>query len=307
MVPDDHTRRGIMKKAAAAGVLPVGFTASYDATRRKDLEQFREDMLESYRLRDVEGEDAMLEYLEDKNYNTTKTSLRFEATRPNEDGVSTQKIEDPTTTGIKLDIYGGKYRDAADKYSVTMSVEYEFDVSCEKRLVYVGGAYVYEDFWTYNSWGEAPVDGAGIIWATDRQKYWKLYNPDRVRENMLTYNNVEWETGSWDRESTGFRVDDAATFQEWNPEGGECKDYSAQRLAGTAGVILQPYGDYSEYDRKAYGSFSHTWEKTTSDVGVSAGIPSTLSVSVTPSDEVDQVRTQTEPDGDTLLIRQSEL
>lgn len=291
-----------MKSGTALAATPLLVTGSAGATQR-DRKRFRAHAEQSFRIEEQHGTDAMIDFMRDKGYAAASRGAEFEFEK--DDGASTEEIDDPEGAGFDLSV-SGYYDSWTGEYQISLGGQFYLDVNLE--------TWDYDCVVTsYYSYGSNPNDGAGLRWNTTHDEYWEPVGDDSASDFVYTYGEFEWDDGSYDPDGgNGYRVDDWQASNNWVAEEG-CKDgnigrHSEYVYLGRGGVYLEPVGNHDSSDREVWGAYTHAWSADTTDLGLSIGYPPGVSLSLTPSSEVEQEDTQTEKDGDTFLkIAQDEV
>jgi hypothetical protein len=300
-------RRAVLASGAAlAGASAVGGKAALVGNVVGDQSEDFDDVMDrAYEIEREKGKDAMVSFLRDKGYGVATKEVEFSMSigtnDPKGDGdqVSPNKVENVREEGVRGQLTG-VHDTYNNEYHVGIGIELWFDESptrspnCYKQ-----------------SYGEDPVDLASLGWNTPRTQYWELVSTDKISD--FAYVNSDYSRlpggDEWSRDSVGFTYDDAEAYSDWR--GDNCNLAREYYDLGSVGVKLKPAGSHSRSDREVFGSYEHTWEKSTDGLGIGFGASPAgpvVSARLTPESEVDSTTTTTKTDRNkTLKISQDEM
>lgn len=218
------------------------------------------------------GQRAWKKYLRAQGVSLASVGGEF---KESDDGVSIQKFDNP--------------RGSADDCDICL----EFSLAWDSFNHY----YVIDCHWEYDAeawfpWGggEVPNDGLGLYY---NPLHWD-FEANSISETSYTSNKgVVSATDTNVNDGLAYLVDDLEADND-----------------GTsyfAGLRIRPIGDYSPYERYVYGEYILTFNGKDVQVTPSLSFSGGLSLSFETSDDVDEVKTTTEGDGDTFMkINQSD-
>lgn len=276
----EQRRKFLKKVAVTSGVLGSGITGTTSATD----DEFREKIIEANNLTRSKGPEARADFLESEGYPTGYVRGTFRPTT--RDGPSSEKVGcvDPIQCDGDIDLT------LSFSYN-TYNHSYYAGVTMRMRYYYYTNQYG-----TFYGGGVPPKDVLGIQWERD---HWKLKNRDDIPGSTTDSDNITWANGSWDFEGLAFNVDDETHCKSsgFTPiEESEWSDYE------TVGAFLEKGDDYEALD-SVTASYAHTWSGVVYDIGVSfpAGI------SLTTGSNTQYKELQTDLDGDTLIVDESDV
>ncbi|NEU58408.1 hypothetical protein [Halorussus sp. MSC15.2] len=151
--------------------------------------------------------------------------------------------------------------------------------------------YTIDMEWTYklenSDYGQQPNDGAALYY-TDSA--WDYYS-NSLSETTYTSSNVSTEDDN-NNDGVAYSVNDVSAGD-------------GDRLY--CGLNIEPIGDYSASEREVFGQYMHTWTDVEVNSSFGVSFPAGISVSYSVDTNVNQEKTGTEGDGDTLMtLDQSE-
>lgn len=274
----------------------------------------------SLRIKRERGPEAADEFLDEHGISTVRKSTKLSG-----DAVSTQRIEDVRTTGVKPELTGYKSVYNPDKYYVTFDAELHCEVVCKDSGWLEPKRYFTESF------GSGPADGAIVAWNTPNEAYFDLPNElDSVAfGDQFSYQEYA------DRGAIVADVDDTQACVDWwneNRPDGVREGHPSQKLcktdvwgtpkpkrvtgdayAGNVVLTLEPVNDHSPERRTVNASYTHAYKDTRvlgGDVSFGFGL-SGPTVTINPESKIRQVSTDTTEggysDGELLQLTQAEM
>lgn len=286
----DVRRRNVLKAAAIAST--GGVSAPSVAATRDDMsqEEFDEHILRARKIQSRGGPDAAVRYLEAHSIPTGYT--RFISKRPDRKRTVGASTHDGTGQGdfcVEPDKCDG---------DIDLTLRFSYDMYNGRYYASLAMRYRYELYYDYYNYDGPmqPLDGAGIMWERD---HWKLQDRDNPTSCTLGDNNVEWDNGSWNYEGVGYRVNSREIAEGSGSTGKGNYEWSDTEYAG---VYLRKGSDYEDGD-SIHAAYEYTWNSGELS-GVSVGYPWSISVSVSSSTESEDL--QTDLNGYSLLVRESD-
>ncbi|MDZ7746726.1 MAG: twin-arginine translocation signal domain-containing protein [Halobacteriales archaeon] len=285
----NKTRRDVIKSAGIAGaVLATGSGVS--SAQSNGQPSYQELIEESQRILETRGMDARDEFLANRGFSNSRQTITVgdPTSSDDEPTVSPQQVDciDPTNCDGDISLsLGISYYRYSNVYYVDLSARFRY----EWYPVGVSDNY-------YGP--ETPADGFGLTWERDHFQL-SNYEPGSTSPaNVMSEGSfVDWDNGSWNREGTGFTLDDRGLCKDTGTTGGSRFSSSKQWSNWTSGGVTLDLGpDWTGGDT-IRGLYSYTWNESNTNVSVSVGYPRTISVTASSSEKMEQETLQTDIDG----------
>lgn len=284
-------RRKILKAAAATSMGAVSAVSTSTAEHGRTEDEFQKHIQQARRIHKRAGIEQRMQYLEAHDIPTGYSRVIsgfpnkgegpgiMDGTGQGDYCVEPDKCDGDIdlTLSISYDMYNGRY--FAD---LSMRYKYSYQTTSSH------GYYSY-------SGPQDPVDGAGLLWERDT---WKLQDRDDPGYCTSGDDHVEWDNGSWNYESVGFRANSKQIAKSTGTT--SISDHWSD--TEHAGVYLRTGDDYSEGDT-VNAAYRYTWNSGEVN-GVSLGYPWTISISASSSTESEDL--QTDLDGYSLKVDEND-
>lgn len=285
-----NNRRKFLTTTAA---LVGGSSIISTATAKSDLEEFKEHVQASRKLVNAGADQSERdEYLRDRGAQTTNS---------NQYKLSDLDVDLGTKSQIEPDSVDSQ---TTDPEALGVSYDPE-DLDINMYLVEWEDHYYAELYWTHmnpyhpdqrRGWSHRSWEGlysrVGMAYEED---WWNFADTslEETTETSALVEPAESEFGS----GPSYKVDAQSVDYNLNPE---------RHDPLSAGVYLDPIGDYDPQERKIQGAFSLVWMDFLPGIDdVSVSFPAGITVS--PSFGTSQWKTATKRDQDTLLrVRQDD-
>lgn len=247
----------------------------------------------------------MVDYMEDQGFPGTQQTETYGITpgvgRESDDGqIGTQEVRNPDGEGVRGTL-SGFYSYSEEKYWITFQVDLLFELSLGSRCAQ-----------SAVSWGEDPKDVLNLGWNERHTKYWDIEDDTQSDFKVINaYKDyTEFNDDWYSADTIAYQIDDNQAFRDWADEH-YCESIEEYVPVASAGVKLIPANNHSPSDREIYGRYEHSWETTTTNLGMSFGwslAGPMAGIQLDPQSEVESEATVTEEDGyTTLKISQADI
>ena len=296
----------MLKLGAASLASVIGISGSVHAADPKE-ERYDELIRAGQQILEQQGPKARDKFLEKHGFVTTRTTHEYDvpavAQRKKESSsgnVSTENVDciDPTNCNGDISLsLGMSYWRYNNIYHVDLSARFRYEY-------YTVSGYPYEHYYG----PENPLDGFGITWEKD---HWALsnYDPGNTKPaNAMTESSyVDWDNGSWNRQGTGFTLDDQRLCKDSGTTGSSGVTSTEQWSNWTSGgVDLRPSGEWTEGDTVC-GIYTYTWNDSSVDFSVGVSYPYGISLSASTSTSMNSQDLQTNINGTNLAVTINEI